>query len=176
MLAMSGVLVRTAAATIFALSAVWKLAEPAAFTLAFRGLAPRRFLSAADPARKVLAALEMLIAAALLVGIFDRAVAVGGGVGALLLVGVFSIRVAQGRSLRECGCWAMPFVSDGERARTLILVRNSIVALVLAATVFTPAEPSIAAVVGGLIVGLLIVEAPQLIAVATHHRAWMASP
>lgn len=175
MLAMSGVLVRVAAATIFVLSAAWKVAEPVAFARAFRGLAPRSIRSAAAPARYGLAALEIALAGTFVFGIFDRTVAVGGGLAALVIVSSFSMRVARTRGLRECGCWAMPFVADANQARSLILIRNGIVISILAAVVWTPSELTVAGVAGGILFGLLVVEAPQLVAVATHNRLWMAA-
>jgi hypothetical protein len=175
MLAMSGVVVRIAAATIFVLSAAWKVAEPEAFARAFLGLAPRSIRSVTGPARYGFAALEIALAGTFVVGIFDRTVAVGGGLAAFVIVSSFSMRVARTRGLRECGCWAMPFVADASQARSLILIRNGIVVLTVTAAASTPAELTIAGVAGGLLFGLLIVEAPQLLAVATHHRIWMAA-
>jgi hypothetical protein len=169
-----GVVLRIAVASVLALSACWKLSHSRSFARAFEGFAPTRLRRFSREAVVPVAVLEMLLAATLLAGLMLPQVSLVGPLSSLSIVGVFSMLVARADHADECGCWAMPFVDDGRRARRLLLARTGLVLAMLALAATLPAGVTVAAVAAtpaGMVLAALTVELPEIIAVATFRRA-----
>jgi hypothetical protein len=163
-------LLRIAAASVFVLSAFWKLSHISSFARAFEGFAPARLQRSGRQAVLPVAALELALAAMLLAGLALSQLRFAGPLSSLAVVGVFSILVARASRADECGCWSMPFVDDNRRARQLVLARNAVLLLMLALASALPAGVTVvtaAAVPAGMVLGLLTVELPQIVGVAT---------
>jgi len=159
---------RVVLATVLVLSAGWKLGHRAEFARAYRGLAPKAIAGTAGPALCVVAALELATAGLVVAGTW-----VGPAL-ALIVVGAFTLRIAAAPGLAECGCWTMSFVPEPAVARQLTLARN---AVVLAVAIVALAGPSavaardlLAPVTAGVLLGLVVVELPLIVSIATIHR------
>jgi len=159
---------RVVLATVLVLSAGWKLGHRAEFARAYRGLAPKAIAGTAGPALWVVAALELATAGLVVAGTW-----VGPAL-ALIVVGAFTLRIAAAPGLAECGCWTMSFVPEPAVARQLTLARN---AVVLAVAIVALAGPSavaardlLAPVTAGVLLGLVVVELPLIVSIATINR------
>lgn len=166
-----GVLFRVAVASVLALSACWKLFHSRSFARAFAGFAPARVRPFGKGAAVLIAAVEFVLAAILLVGLDMPEVRFEGPLAALALLIFFSVIVARAKGVDECGCWAMPFVDDSRRARRLLLVRNGLLLAMLAFAAALPTGLTGAAVAAatpaGMVLAAVTVELPQIVAVAT---------
>lgn len=170
------VLLRTTVASVLALSAWWKLFHRRSFAHAFAGFAPTKFRRFGNEAVLPLAAVELVLAASLLVGLISPQVRFAAPLASLALVTVFSVFVARAKDADECGCWTMPFVSDSRRARRLLLVRNALLLMMLMIVAALPAGVTGAlatAVPAGIVLAAMTVELPQLVAVSTYRRVGM---
>jgi hypothetical protein len=165
---------RVALVVVFGLAATWKLANRDAFAQAFRGMAPRGLRSWHARAVWPVGACEFLIALAILAGSYSRALDVIGCAGALAGLLAFSWIIVRAKEIGSCGCWAMPFASDGLHARRLLLQRNSILIGIATAALALPSAIPDAwpeAAVAGCLVGLITIELPQISSVAGfYHR------
>jgi hypothetical protein len=154
--------------TVLVLSAGWKLGHRSEFGRAYRGLAPRSIAGTAGPALWAVAGVELATAGLVLAGTW-----VGPAL-ALLVVGAFTLRIAVSPGLAECGCWTMSFVPEPAVARRLTLVRNTVVLVVAAVALVGPSDIAardlLAPVTAGVLLGVVVVELPLIISLATIHR------
>jgi len=159
---------RVVLATVLVLSAGWKLGHRTEFGRAYRGLAPKAIAGAAGPALWVVAGLELLTVGMVMAGTWI------GPALALLVVGAFTLRIAAAPGLAECGCWTMSFVPEPAVARRLTLTRNAVVLAVAAVALLGPSEIAardlLAPVTAGVLLGLVVVELPLIVSIATIHR------
>ena len=159
---------RVVLATVLVLSAGWKVGHRIEFARAYRGLAPKPIAGFAGPAVWIVACLELAMAALVMAGTW-----VGPAV-ALLVVGAFTLRIAAAPGLAECGCWTMSFVPEPAVARRLTLTRNVVVLAVAAVALLGPSEIAardlLAPVTAGVLLGLVVVELPLIVSIATIHR------
>jgi hypothetical protein len=163
-------LLRIAAASVFIFSASWKLSNIPSFARAFEGFAPARLQRSGRRAVLPVAVLEFTLAALLLAGLALSRLRFAGPLASMAVVGAFSILVIGASKVDECGCWSMPFVDDNRRARRLVVARNAVLLLILALASALPvglSTATAAAVPAGLVIGLLTVELPQIVGVAT---------
>ena len=161
--------VRVVLATVLVLSAGWKLGHRTEFARAYRGLAPKSIAGAAGPALWLVAGLELLTAGLVMAGTWI------GPALALLLVGAFTLRIAAAPGLAECGCWTMSFVPEPAVARRLTLTRNAVVLAVAAVALARrrPRSPPATCwrrLTAGVLLGLVVVELPLIVSIATIHR------
>jgi hypothetical protein len=88
--------------------------------------------------------------------------------------GAFTLRIAAAPGLAECGCWTMSFVPEPAVARRLTLTRNVVVLAVAAVALLGPSEIAardmLAPVTAGVLLGLVVVELPLIVSIATIHR------
>ncbi len=149
------------------LSVGWKLRNPSDFIAAFARAVPplARLGNAALPP---VVTVELLAAGLLLAQPWV------GRVAALPAIGVFVVFLTavagRGRQTSGCGCWRSVSAS-ADSERMVLLGRNMTLLLLAAIVAVRPAAPSLGAYlfgVGcGLLLGLVLMEAPMIVALAT---------
>jgi hypothetical protein len=176
-----GLACRALVGAVFALTAIWKASNRLDFEASFDRLAPTRATGSARLVLWPLVATELALALALPLGVRVEALALVAPVAAFLLIASFTLALAGGEQ-GACGCWSAPSAVASED-RLVPILRNVVLLVVLAgAVVLSPhavsgltATASLAPLATGLIVALLLVEAPQIVAVATFERRLVRS-
>jgi hypothetical protein len=123
-----------------------------------------------------LAATELALSAVLLAGVRVQTVALVGPAAAFALIAAFTVALAL-RGDGDCGCWSTR-TSTSRGLRLVPIFRNGVLMTALAAAavfslnaIHRPSfVASIAPFVTGLLLALLLVDAPQIAAVATFER------
>jgi methylamine utilization protein MauE len=175
----TAVVTRTVLAVVFLSAAIWKAGHYRDFAAAYGALAPRFQLVSPRAAQRLLTALEAVCAGAVAAGIgYPQAAAIGPAL-ALVLLLAFTCLIVAAADFTACGCWSMPFVKDGQQAKRLLITRNGALVLVAALSLLVlPSGPQpalIAPVAAGVLLGLIVLELPQILAVATFNRVSQAA-
>jgi uncharacterized membrane protein YphA (DoxX/SURF4 family) len=160
-----GYAARAAVAATFLLSAAWKLRHPGQFLVAFRSGTPRTLHRLDRPAARLVPAVEVVLALALLAtSSLGRASAWA----ALVLLLAFTVTLLRSADPRAgCGCWR----DTGRRVgRAPYLVRNGLLVGLALGGALAPVPPSLVGVLFGLVTGvvaaLVLMELPGISEVA----------
>lgn len=167
---------RALVAMVFVLTAGWKISNRGQFESSFERLAPRWAGPFGRFALFPLAATEMALSAVLLVGIRVRILSLVGPAAAFALIGIFTVALTLGEE-GGCGCWSTP-AEHRRSAKLTPIFRNLalLIALVGAGALSWQGVHGVAFSAGtapfvsGLLVAVLLVEAPQLVEVAAFRR------
>jgi hypothetical protein len=167
---------RALVGAVFVMTAIWKISNRREFESSFERLAPGALRRLARPVVWPLAATEVALSVVLLVGARIDALSLVGPVAAFALVASFTVALALGEA-GGCGCWATP-PSSGRALKLVPILRNVVLLAALsAATGLSPHvihgvafTAGVGPFVTGLILAVLLVEAPQIVAVAAFAR------
>lgn len=171
---------RAMVATVLALTAIWKLSNRSEFAASFERLAPFAAVRLARSAVLPVAAVELVLSTVLVAGIRIRALSLIGPGLSFGLIAAFTAAISLGDG-GGCGCWATP-IERGHATKYIPILRNLVLlaALTVAASLSrhgvhgTGLAAGAAPFVTGSVIAVLLVEAPQLVAVATFHRSPVA--
>ena len=160
---------RYALAAAFLLSAIWKLRNRDAFRLSFRSMTSSRFRRAEAPVSRLLPLTEAAVAVAIVIPWAGRVPSVAV---ALLMLAGFSLAYRHSATAEGCGCWAASGLDDRDE-RTAVLARNLILAVLAVGAVANAGGDFVAhafAAAFGVAVAAVVLELPQIVAVARFHK------
>jgi hypothetical protein len=167
---------RTLCGAVFFLTAIWKMTHRREFESSFYRLAPGRVAGAARIAIWPIFGTEIALAAALPVGLQVNPLALIGPLVGFVLIVLFTSALALGDE-GACGCWSTPPPTSGDARRVSILRNAVLLAALASAAALSPTDlhgvtfaAALAPVITGIILAGLLVEAPQIVAVATFDR------
>jgi hypothetical protein len=164
---------RVLVATVFVLTACWKVANRNDFERSFRRLAPRSVESLASLAVWIVSAVEIAIAVVILAGAKIATLSVAGPLAGCALLSAFTVALALGEK-GSCGCWFTP-PSAGRGLKLLPIIRNlTLFVTLLLAAILSPHGADglgfaavLSPIVTGMILAALLIEAPQILAAIT---------
>jgi hypothetical protein len=161
-------------AVTFGLTAAWKLTHRREYAASFIGLRPSFIREFELPARVGLVLAELGCAAGLAVTAGLRgAVAEAGPVLAIALLLALTVAVVRQPSVADCGCWSSPAAGPhGQDVKRPLLARNGILlaaglAAVIPVRAAVPVGLLLSAAAFAAVVAPVVLELPQVIAVAT---------
>lgn len=176
-LGLCAILCRTAVATVFLLTAGWKLLHRSEFRASFERLAPWAGPLAPAAAVWPLAAAEAMTAVVLVAGVWTTPLHIVGPAAATALLVAFSVSLLRSAP-GGCGCWSAPQLSP-RATKYVPILRNVLLLLCLgvvwlSATVGFEAGDTFAVaapIAAGVLFAGFLVDAPQIASVLLASNA-----